>query len=325
MTGIDVPDLAELERQATTARAAFGAGAHIVCDNLVRIYKSEGIEVVALQGLDLLVERGELLAIVGASGSGKSTLLNILSGLDVPTAGLARVAGQDLLALSAADRLHYRRHVVGFVWQQTSRNLLPYLTAAENITMPMAAARLEVARRQERVGELLDLLSVGHCAERRPAGMSGGEQQRVSIAVAMANQPEVLFADEPTGELDTVTSAEVFAALQTVNAEMGVTVVVVTHDPTVSEHVQRTVGIRDGRTSSEVVRRTEQTEHGHEQVIAEEYAVLDRAGRLQLPRDFITALGMERRVRLELEADHIGVWPDRSAAPTARDDDGGAT
>lgn len=310
MSELDGPDLAALEGRAAVNPGAFGSGAHIVCDNLVRIYKSEGVEVVALQGLDLLVQQGELIAVVGASGSGKSTLLNILSGLDVPSAGVARVGGQDLLAMSPAARLEYRRHVVGFVWQQTSRNLLPYLTAAQNVVLPMAAARTPRRHRRQRVGDLLDLLDVGHCADRRPAELSGGEQQRVAIAVASANDPQVLFADEPTGELDTATSAEVFAALQTANAELETTIVVVTHDAGVSEHVQRTVGIRDGRTSSEVVRRTEHTEHGHPEVVAEEYAVLDRVGRLQLPRDFTDALEMQRRVRLELEPDHIGVWPD---------------
>ena len=174
----------------------------ISCDNLVRIYKAEGIEVVALQGLDLLVERGELIAIVGASGSGKSTLLNILSGLDVPTAGLASVAGQDLLAMSAADRVTYRRDVVGFVWQETARNLLPYLTAAENVALPMTIAGRKKSERRERC-ELLDVLGVADCADRRPAELSGGEQQRVAIAVATANAPRGDFADEPTGELDT--------------------------------------------------------------------------------------------------------------------------
>jgi len=313
MTHRGGPDLGELERRASAGAATYGADAHVVCDNLVRIYRSEGIEVVALQGLDLLVQRGELVAIVGASGSGKSTLLNILSGLDVPTAGLARVAGQDLLRMGGRDRLRYRRKVVGFVWQHTARNLLPYLTAAENVLMPVTFARRPRQGREQRVDELLGVLGVGHCRDRRPAQMSGGEQQRVAIAVALANEPEVLFADEPTGELDTATSAEVFAALQTASNEMGVTGVVVTHDPSVSEHVQRTIGIRDGRTSSEVLRRTEQSEHGEEQVIAQEYAVLDRVGRLQLPHDFTTSLQMERRVRLELEADHIGVWPDQPA------------
>jgi ABC-type lipoprotein export system ATPase subunit len=286
---------------------------HVFCDNLVRIYKSEGIEVVALQGLDLLVERGELVALVGASGSGKSTLLNILSGLDVPTAGVARVAGEDLLAMGARERLRYRREVVGFVWQQTARNLLPYLTAAENVALPMVLASAPRRRRRERVGELLDLLGVAYCADRRPGALSGGEQQRVAIAVATANTPQVLLADEPTGELDTATSDEVFTALRTANRELGVTVVVVTHDPTVSEAVDRTVGIRDGRVSTEVLRRTELTDRGHE-VVAEEYAVLDRAGRMQLPRDFVTTLELERRVRLALEPDHIGVWPDRAGA-----------
>jgi ABC-type lipoprotein export system ATPase subunit len=304
------PDLDELERRATAAPAAFGTDAHIVCDNLVRIYKTEGVEVVALQGLDLLVDKGEFVAIVGASGSGKSTLLNILSGLDVPTAGVARVAGEDLLAMTTRDRVRYRRHVVGFVWQQTSRNLLPYLSAAENIALPLAVAGVPRRDGRERVRALLELLGVASCADRRPDQMSGGEQQRVSVAVAVANRPQVVLADEPTGELDTATSAEVFAALRTINRELAVTVVVVTHDPLVSEQVDRTVAIRDGRTSSEVVRHTKVDERGEESILAEEYAVLDRVGRLQLPRDFVSALELERRVRLALEQDHIGVWPD---------------
>ncbi|MEU8266495.1 ABC transporter ATP-binding protein [Sphaerisporangium sp. NPDC049002] len=302
---LDTPTLSELEAEASHVRPAFGEHAHILCDNLVRIYKTEGVEVVALQGLDLLIEQGELIAIVGASGSGKSTLLNVLSGLDVPTAGIARVAGTDLLAMTAKDRLRYRREVVGFIWQQTARNLLPYLTARDNVRLPMrlARGRASVAR----ADELLELLGVAYCADRRPDQMSGGEQQRVAIAVALANSPEVILADEPTGELDTENSEQVFAALRQANRELGVTAVVVTHDALVSEQVDRTVGIRDGRTSSETLRRAS----AEGEIIAEEYAVLDRVGRLQLPRDFTNALDMERRVRLELERDHIGVWPDK--------------
>ncbi|GAA0979189.1 ABC transporter ATP-binding protein [Acrocarpospora macrocephala] len=296
--------LSDLEAQAVRNRPAFGEHAHILCDNLVRIFKTEGVEVVALQGLDLLIEKGELIAIVGASGSGKSTLLNVLSGLDVPTAGLARVAGMDLLSMTSRDRLRYRRSVVGFIWQQTGRNLLPYLTGQENVLLPMRlAGNKRDARR--RADELLELLGVADCATRRPGELSGGQQQRIAIAVALANEPEVILADEPTGELDSDTSEEVFGALRRANRELGVTAVIVTHDPLVSEQVDRTVGIRDGRTSSETLRRT--SEDGD--VIAEEYAVLDRVGRLQLPRDFMNALEMERRVRLELERDHIGVWP----------------
>jgi ABC-type lipoprotein export system ATPase subunit len=290
--------------------AEYGAGAVIVCDNVVRIYQVEQIEVQALQGLDLLVMPGEMIAIVGQSGSGESTLLNVLSGLDVPTAGRAYVAGWDLLRMSASDRLTYRRTVVGFIWQQTSRNLLPYLSAAENVALPMSFAGVKARERSRRTSELLEALSMGGKANRRPGELSGGEQQRVAIAVALANKPEVLYADEPTGELDRATGEEVFAALRAANTELGTTVVIVTHDSGVSGQVQRTVAIRDGRTSSEVVRRTEVDEFGTSAVIAEEYAVLDRVGRLQLPTDYRKTLGLRDRVRLELEQDHVGIWPD---------------
>ncbi|WDZ88143.1 ABC transporter ATP-binding protein [Micromonospora cathayae] len=309
-----VPDLAALQRRAADAAAARAGGTdrlrgHIVCDGLVRIFSTDGVEVVALQGLDLVVDRGELLAIVGASGSGKSTVLNILSGLDVPTAGIARVAGYDLLTMSAKRRLAYRRHTVGFVWQQTARNLLPYLSAAENVELPMRLAGRRGRAARRRAAELLDLVGVGHCADRRPARMSGGEQQRCAVAVAVANDPEVLFADEPTGELDETTAGEVFGALRTINAELGVTVVVVTHDPAVAGQVRRTVAIRDGRTASEVRRSARVGVDGVEEVVTEEYAVLDRTGRMQLPAAFVDALALRDRVRLTLETDHVRVRP----------------
>jgi len=296
----------------TTTTNQYGDGSLIVCDNLVRIYQVEQIEVQALQGLDLLVEPGEMIAIIGASGSGKSTLLNVLSGLDVPTAGGARVGGWDLLRMSAADRLEYRRSVVGFVWQQTARNLLPYLSASENVALPMAFAGVGAKERAVRTDDLLGALGMGDKAGRRPGELSGGEQQRVAIAVALANQPKVLFADEPTGELDSATGDDVFAALRSANTDLGATVVIVTHDAAVSSQVQRTVAIRDGRTASEVVRRNEVDEHGTSTVVAEEYAVLDRVGRLQLPADYRSTLGLRDRVRLELENDHVGIWPDAS-------------
>jgi ABC-type lipoprotein export system ATPase subunit len=284
-------------------------GPDILCDNLVRIFSSEGVEVVALQGLDLEVERGELVAIVGASGSGKSTLLTILSGLDLPSAGVARVAGRDLLTMSTKDRLHYRRHTVGFLFQQATANLLPYLSAVENVQLPMMFASLSSAERVARASETLEVLGIPECADRRLGELSGGQQQRVALGVALANRPRVLLADEPTGELDSLSSDEVFGAIRGANEAFGTTVVVVTHDAHVSDQVSRTVGIRDGRTSSEVRRRTAVDEHGVEGVVAEEFAVLDRAGRLQLPRGFTDALAMRDRVRLDLEADHIGVWP----------------
>ncbi|MFJ8081212.1 ABC transporter ATP-binding protein [Streptomyces sp. NPDC096205] len=309
------PTLADLAQRATAARAtpAYGHDALITCDRLVRIFTTDGVEVQALQGLDLLVREGELMALVGASGSGKSTLMNILAGLDTPTAGAARVAGRDLLTMTAKDRLAYRREVVGFVWQQTSRNLLPYLTAAQNVMLPMRLSGAHRRRRAQarRALELLDMLQIADCRDRRPHQMSGGQQQRCAIAVALAGDPAVLLADEPTGELDTHTAEQVFGAFRTANEQLGTTVVIVTHDQAVATEVRRTVAIRDGRTSTEVLRRSRiDEETGHETVVAREYAMLDRAGRLQLPAEYTKALGMRDRVALELEQTHIEVWPD---------------
>jgi ABC-type lipoprotein export system ATPase subunit len=310
-------DISELYAEVARRRDSYGEGPVISCDRLVRIYRAEGIEVQALQGLDLLVERGELAAMVGASGSGKSTLLNILAGLDAPTAGKVQVAGHDLAAMSARDRLVYRRSTVGFVWQQTARNLLPYLTARQNVMLPMQLAGAGRSRRAARAAELLSVLGIAHCADRTPDQMSGGEQQRAAIGTALANQPEVLLADEPTGELDSATAQEVFAALQTANSELGATVLIVTHDPAVSTQVRRTILIRDGRTSSETLREAITDEHGNAAISSVEYAVLDRAGRVQLPADMTEPLGMRDRVLLRAEPDHIGVWPDTPAVPDA--------
>ncbi|MGW2250626.1 ABC transporter ATP-binding protein [Kitasatospora sp. NPDC001660] len=316
-TAVPVPTLQELRQRALAAASpkAYGAGAAIVCDRLVRIFSAEGIEVQALQGLELTIDQGDLVALVGASGSGKSTLLTILAGLDVPTAGTATVAGCDLLEMSARERLRYRREVVGFIWQQTARNLLPFLTAAENIALPMQlrGRRGGAGRSRQqavRVAELMEALEIGDLARRRPEELSGGQQQRVAIAVAMANNPPVLLADEPTGELDSETGAVIFEAFRTVNRELGATVVIVTHDPMVAGEVRRTVAIRDGRTSSEVLRRTVTDEHGEESVNEREYVMLDRTGRVQLPVKFLEALGMEHRVAVDLAADHIEVRPD---------------
>jgi ABC-type methionine transport system ATPase subunit len=203
---------------------------------------------------------------------------------------------------------------VGFIWQETSRNLLPYLTARQNVMMPMLLARAGRRERRRRADSLLEALSVAHCASRKPGEMSGGEQQRAAIATALANRPRLLLADEPTGELDTATAADVFSALQAANSDLGVTVLLVTHDPAVAGQVRRVISIRDGRTSTETLRRDAADEHGNVAVRAVEYAVLDRAGRLQLPREMTEPLGMHGRVRLESEADHIGVWPDSDDA-----------
>lgn len=285
----------------------------IVCEGLVKIYKVADLEVVALQGLDLDVASGELVAIVGASGSGKSTLMHILAGLDTPSAGSATVAGYDLTRMDGRRRTAYRRRAIGFVWQQTARNLLPYLTAIENVEVPMLLEGVGPDERRRRGGELLETVGVSGRAAVRADALSGGEQQRVAIAVALANGPPVLLADEPTGELDSEMAGQVFRTLRDVSRTLGTTVVLVTHDPLVSDQVGRTVSIRDGRTSSETLRRAAAGHDDHHGP-GEEFAVLDRAGRLQLPRAHIDALGLERRVRLRLEDDHIAIWPDRDPA-----------
>ena len=282
----------------------------IECDGLVKIFKVADLEVVALQGLDLIVDRGEFVAIVGASGSGKSTLLSILAGLEIPSAGRVVVDGHLVAEMDASERTAYRRSVLGFIWQQTARNLLPYLTAQENIELPMLLEGVGRRERRERSTELLAVVGLADRADHRPGMLSGGEQQRVAIGVALSNAPSLILADEPTGELDSATAHEIFDLLRDVNRRLGVTILVVTHDPLVSDQVSRTIAIRDGRTSTETLRRRALTDAGDHHVIAEEYAVLDRVGRLQLPRAQVEALGLHRRVRLVLEEDHIEIWPD---------------
>jgi putative ABC transport system ATP-binding protein len=294
------------------AESQWEGGPIIACDGLVKIYQVVDLQVVALQGLDLHVEAGEFIAIVGASGSGKSTLLNILGGLDEPSAGRASVAGNDLMGMTDEDRTRYRRQVIGFMWQQTGRNLLPYLSAVENVEMPMILKGS--SNRRERALELLELVGLENRAGHRPAQLSGGEQQRVAVAVALANEPAVVLADEPTGELDTATAVQVFEVLADVADKRGVTIVVVTHDPLVADHASRTVAIRDGRTSTETLRSTHTDRSGNVTTVQEEFVVLDRSGRLQLPEQYVDYLRLERRVRLTLDDDHARIWPDRKRA-----------
>ncbi len=280
----------------------------IQCENLVKIYKVADLEVVALQGLDLVIDKSEMMALVGPSGSGKSTLMNILGGLDLPTAGRVRVGGFNLLEMEPRDQVLYRRQQVGFVWQQTSRNLLPYLTALENVELPMALNHIRARERRERASRLLGSIGLGDRLHHHPDRLSGGEQQRVAIAVAMANRPSLLLADEPTGEVDSEAANTIFEAMRALNEEFGVTVVVVTHDYTVASQVDRVVGFRDGRTSTEVLRRRGSDGAA---ISEEEFAILDRVGRLQLPQGYIESLEMKDRVKLRLRDDHVGVYPDR--------------
>jgi ABC-type lipoprotein export system ATPase subunit/bifunctional DNA-binding transcriptional regulator/antitoxin component of YhaV-PrlF toxin-antitoxin module len=283
----------------------------ILCDNLVKIYKVAGLEVVALQGLDLIVAPGELLGIVGASGSGKSTLMNILGGLDRPSAGRVWVGGHNLLELSDAGLTQYRRSQVGFVWQQGARNLIPFLTAQENIELPMSLAGSSTKRIHERAGSLLDAVGLGDRRHHKLTMLSGGEQQRVAIAVALANEPRLILADEPTGELDTNNSITIYNAFQELNRQFGVTTLIVTHDQGISKYVNRVVAIRDGKTSSETVRIETSSDNGDQlfDETYEELVVLDSAGRLQVPKEYLEKMGIKGRARLEMKEDGIMILP----------------
>ncbi|MGW8143614.1 MAG: ABC transporter ATP-binding protein [Anaerolineales bacterium] len=276
------------------------------CENLVKIYKIADLEVIALQGLDLAVSEGEVLALVGPSGAGKSTLLNVIGGLDAPSAGKVDVAGYDLLAMKDKQRVRYKREMVGFVWQQPSRNLLPYLSAQENVELPMLLNKINGNDRSSRAKELLDLVGLADRATFRPDRLSGGQQQRVAIAVALANNPPLLLGDELTGQIDSESASEVFATLRRVNDVYKTTIILVTHDPLVSSLVDRVIAIRDGRTSTEI-RRTRNEVNGD--MDEEEWVILDQAGRMQLPKPYVDSLDLKERVKVRLEQDHVSVWP----------------
>ena len=282
----------------------------IVCDNLVKIYKTSDLEVVALQGLDLTVESGELMAIIGNSGSGKSTLLNMLGGLDRPSAGTLMVDGNDLLKFDDQALVKYKRDTVGFVWQNNARNLIPYLTAQENVEMPMI---LTGRTKKDRARELLEMVGLTHRRNSKLSQLSGGEQQRVAIAIALSNNPKLLLADEPTGAVDSKTAQQILDVFREFNRVYGVTIVIVTHDRQLSRKVDRVVAIRDGRTSSEFIRRRYADEIAElnkpmgespmDVDTHEELAVLDRSGRLQIPREYLDALGLKEKNKIKVELD----------------------
>ena len=281
----------------------------IECENLVKIYKVADLEVFALQGLELKVKKGEMVGIIGSSGSGKSTLLNILGGLDTPTGGRVFVNGWNINKMSYRDKILYKRDTIGFVWQNPSRNLVPYLTALENVQLPMILKGRGLDRKWAR--ELLEAVGLTDWMHHKPMQMSGGQQQRVAIAVALANRPAILLADEPTGALDSKTGAEIFQVFKRVSREYGTTVIVVTHDRSLAGAVDRAVEIRDGKISTETVRNieldydnaeflTDNVEETHSK-----YVVVDSAGRLQIPEDYLKELGIKDKAVLELEGNKV--------------------
>ncbi|WP_150270204.1 ABC transporter ATP-binding protein [Paenibacillus tepidiphilus] len=301
----------------------------IQCEGLVKIFKAADLEVFALQGLDLEVQTGELMAIIGNSGSGKSTLLNMLGGLDRPSAGMLTVDGKNMLKMSARELVRYKRESVGFVWQNNARNLIPYLTAQENVELPIL---LRGRRKKQRAAELLEAVGLSHRRHSRLQQLSGGEQQRVAIAIALANSPKLLLADEPTGSLDTRMSEQILDLFRELNRTIGITIVIVTHDLQLARKVDRVVSIRDGKTSSEMLRRISYTEElealerDMEAAAAAEqshveYAILDKAGRLQIPAAYLESIGAgdTNKVRLELVEGTIVMTPGAAKKEPAAD------
>ncbi|WP_068785005.1 ABC transporter ATP-binding protein [Paenibacillus phocaensis] len=288
----------------------------IHCEGLVKIFKSEDIEVVALQGLNLTVEQGEMMAIIGNSGSGKSTLLNILGGLDRPSAGQVTVGGWDLLKIRDDQLVEYKRNTVGFVWQNNARNLLPYLTALENVEMPMLlTGKLDRAYAKE----LLERVGLKHRMHNKLHQLSGGEQQRVAIAISLSNRPKLLLADEPTGSVDTATSDQIMQIFREVNRELGITVVIVTHDLTLAGKVDRVVAIRDGLTSTEFLKRNPNLDlaaaelgAGGLQEVHEAFVVVDRVGRLQVPKEYLETVGISGRASMEFDGEKIIITAPKS-------------
>ena len=275
----------------------------VIAENLVKIYKTKDIEVLALQGLDLMIEHGEIMAIIGNSGSGKSTLLNMIGGLEKPSAGRLYVAGKDLFKLEEKELVAYKTETVGFVWQNNARNLIPYLTAIENVMLPMQFNLVEkISKKKARAKELLELTGMGPRTGHKLSQLSGGEQQRVAIAIALANKPKILLADEPTGSVDTNTTDMILEMFNKINETLGTTIIIVTHDRQISKKVKRVVAISDGRTSSEFIMKESYAARladvkGFTGDLSDfdahqEYVVLDRVGRLQIPKEYLEKIDL---------------------------------
>tara|TARA_B100001029_G_scaffold33053_1_gene24969 strand:- start:3258 stop:4115 length:858 start_codon:yes stop_codon:yes gene_type:complete len=271
---------------------------HINCTGLYKIFKVSDLEVVALRGVDLDIGYGELISIVGASGSGKSTLLNILAGYESPSAGDVQVGNFDLLGINQKEAVEYRKSEVGFVWQQTGKNLVPYLDIYSNIELPMMASDLSKKERSLRVDSLIEFLNLNSISSRLPENISGGEQQVSAIAVALANQPPLLLADEPTGELDDETSTMVLEKMRYVNENYGTTVVIVTHDPKIEDHVNRSIGMRDGKVVKEVLRKKKKKS---------EFVVIDSFGGVQIPQEILSKSKIESKASLTSDKSKISL------------------
>lgn len=286
----------------------------ISCEGLVKIYMTDNRKVMALEGLDLTIEEGEMMAIIGKSGSGKSTLLHMIGGLETPTAGSLLINGKDISSLKEKEMVTYRKSTVGFVWQKSARNLFPYMTALQNVETPMYFRKGNEKKRRKRALELLEAVGMEGHANKFPAQLSGGEQQRVAIAVALANEPSILLADEPTGAVDSKTADQIFSLFHKLNCELGITIVIVTHDMALADRVDRTVMISDGKISTEKIRKESRAEVLRKAQEAnfctvslqdnethEEYSVMDKAHRVQLSEEILEQAGIDsNKVKVEV-------------------------
>ena len=267
----------------------------IVVRDLMKVYKRGQKEVIALRGVDFEVNNGEFLSIIGPSGSGKSTLLKMLGALDKPTAGAILYDGNSVTTLDDRRSMLYRRQKVGFVWQ--IGNLVPGLSAIKNVILPMKLAGAPSKPSEQRARMLLEALGLSHRVDHKPNQLSGGENQRVAICVALANNPELLLGDEITGELDSETTEVVMEALKETNKEFGTTVINVTHNPKVAEYADRVLRIRDGLIE------------GQKHILYGDITEIDAKGRMVIPETVRRLAGLGKRVVLRATSEGLLVSP----------------